>query len=85
MSRVIQSYLYHDGKCFFVSTINRESSSMKGGTYAETMVWDCEPDTHVRGLCLWQGEAMTGSIRTHLAVCQRIADTGICDVPEDEE
>lgn len=84
MNRIMQSYLYRDGKCFFVSTINRESSSMLGGTYAETFVWDCEPNSHVRGAFLWQGEGGTDSIHTHLKVCQRIAATGSCDEPEVE-
>jgi hypothetical protein len=85
MNKLMQSYLYREGKCFFIRTVNRESSSMMGGTYAETMVWECDEKTNVRGAFLWQGEAGKGSLHTHLAVCFRISKTGFCEEPEDDE
>jgi hypothetical protein len=62
--KVMQSYVWHDGKCFFVSTIDRQSSAAlsQGGTYAETLVWDYDYEKRERGALVGQGEGATGSI-----------------------
>ena len=42
-NRIIKTYVWHGDKCFFVSTIERESSAMEGPRrYNETIVWKCE-------------------------------------------
>lgn len=70
--RVMKSYVWHDGKCFFVSTIERDSSAMEGPRrFNETIVWDYDWDTKERGLIVHQDEGSVGSIRTHLQVCER--------------
>ena len=40
--RIIKTYVWHGDKCFFVSTINRESSAaiLPALRYNETMVWE---------------------------------------------
>lgn len=81
--RLIKSYVFHKDNCFFVSTINRESSSMYGGTYAETMVWCFDWATNERKNLIWQGEGGTSSINTHLSICKRLFETGIPDEPEE--
>ena len=76
-NKVMQSYVWHDDKCFYVSTVNRESSATHGGgTYAETMVWEYDYDSRSRGDIVGEGEFLTGSIFTHLAICKRIHETG---------
>lgn len=77
-NKVMQSYVWHEGKCFFVSTINRESSAVYayGATYAETMVWEYDYEKRVRGTLIGQGEGLTGSVHTHLAMCKQLAESG---------
>lgn len=75
--RVISSTVWHDGKCFYVSTINRDSSAMLGpGRFAETMVWEFDWKTQKRGDIVGQDGGCKGSITKHLLMCQRIHDTG---------
>ena len=72
---LIQSYVWHDGKCFFVSTINRESSAMyaAGSRYAETMVWECDAITHERkNPFIGQDEALEDDITMHLKMCLKL-------------
>jgi hypothetical protein len=76
-NRVIKTYVWHSGKCFFVSTIERESSAVLGPRrYNETIVWNFGWDNSERGELIYQGEDSTGSIREHQAVCERIFRTG---------
>jgi len=75
-NRIIKSYVWHEGKCFFISTIDRDSSAIGGGRYAETMVWDFDWDTDKRGDIITQDEDSEGSIRTHLHMCQQFHNNG---------
>lgn len=76
--KVIQSYVWHDGNCFFVSTINRESSSplAYGHKYAETMVWEYNYQTSVRGELIGQSEDYANSTREHIKACLQLSETG---------
>lgn len=79
-NKLIQSYIWHDDKCFFVSTINRESSAMyaAGSRYAETMVWECDVITHERkDTFIGQDEALEDDITMHLKVCLRLHLLGV--------
>jgi hypothetical protein len=82
---LITSYVLHNGKCFFVSTINRESSAMEahGMTYAETMAWELDLETKKNGNIVAQDEAATDSLRGHFRVCEKLFVTG--KFYEDEE
>ena len=82
-NKIIQSYVYHGDKCWFVSTINRESSSMCGGTYAETMVWEWNEKEMKRLDMVFQDEHVTDSIFSHIKICKRINETG--DPQENED
>jgi hypothetical protein len=76
--RVIKSYVWHGDDCYFVSTINRDSSSIHGGRYAETLVWafDWAKNERISGT-MQHGEcASEGSIHGHLITCGRLHDTG---------
>ena len=82
--RLIKSYVWHEGKCFFVSTIDRDSSALGGpGRYAETMVWTFDWDNNTRGgEYLFSDGGGKGYIGKHLKLCQRIYDTGMCEEKE---
>jgi hypothetical protein len=65
--RKLKSYVFHGGKCFFVSTIMRDSSAMGyPGRYAETMTWEYDWETTERGNVVDQdgsGDALTQHLR----------------------
>jgi len=75
------TYVWHGDKAYCASTINRESSALEGGTYAETIVWTWDDKTRARGDMAWMGSCATGSIYTHQAVVERLFATGS---PEEE-
>jgi len=79
--KIIQSYVWHGDKCFFVSTINRESSAAAayGATYAETMAWEYDHDTAERKAFVGQDEGATNSISAHIKACKRLHETGQFD------
>lgn len=82
--RQIKSYVWHEDKCFFVSTILRESSAMLGPShYNETMVWAYDWHSRVRGeKPIFQDGDTAASIRLHQTVCQRIHSTGNPDLED---
>lgn len=70
--RMIKTYVWHGDKCFFVSTIGRNSSAMFGPSrYNETIVWEYDWEKAERGQILHQDEDSIGRIQTH----QRIVDS----------
>lgn len=82
-SPVAQTYVWHEGKAFMVSTIDRESSSMMGGTYAETMVWEWDAGKRERGSLIGQDETLTGSIFKHQRIVERLHATGRFEEPKE--
>ena len=74
--RVIQSYVVNrQGKEFFVSTIERDSSSPYGPErYLETFVWATNGKREKVGGILWEDD-------NHFAVCRRILETGSPEEP----
>jgi hypothetical protein len=83
--KVMQSYVWHEGECFFVSTINRESSAALayGATYAETMVWKYDYETRERGDFVGQSEGSTDSIYKHVSMCKQLHEHGKLASDED--
>lgn len=77
--RLIKSFVWHDGKCFFVSTIDRDSSSLIGGRFSETIVWAYDWEANERGASLYEECGIEGSIKAHLDTVRRIHDTGSPD------
>ena len=65
--RKLKTYVWHDGKCYFVSTIMRDSSAAEYPCrYAETMAWEYDWKTSERGEWVDQdgsGEAFTQHMR----------------------
>jgi hypothetical protein len=86
-TRVMKSYVWHEGQCYFVSTINRESSALLAPdlVYAETMVWKVNFDSGIREAIVHQAEGPRGSIAEHIAICQRLRATGNAAAPAEEE
>lgn len=84
--RVAKSYIWYGLQCFFVSTIDRESSAMlaQGARYAETLVWIFDWQKNERGELIYSDSAHEGSIHTHLVVCERLHDKGIRGLVKDE-
>jgi len=70
-ARVIQSYVTYEGKCFMVSTIERDSSAAEGPRrYNETIVWEYDWDKRERGNIVHQDEGPRGCIETHFRICR---------------
>ena len=48
--RQLKTYVWHEGKCFFVSTIIRDSSAVGyPSRFAETITWEHDWKTNERG------------------------------------
>jgi hypothetical protein len=74
----IRSYVWHGGKCYFISTNTRQSSAAAayGATYAETIVWDCDSPAGERVKILHMESAAAHSINKHLEICRAIYNKG---------
>lgn len=75
--KLLATYVYFESRCFFVSTIERESSAAVSPPprFAETMVWDFDCQSRERGDIVAQagdGEAF----RQHFGVCEQLFRTG---------
>lgn len=76
-NRVIKSYVWHADRCFFVSTIERDSSALAApGRYNETIVWSYDWEKRERGEMLYQLEDSRHSIEVHLRTCRTLHDHG---------
>lgn len=77
-NKLIQSYVFHEDKAFFVSTIDRESSDAYayGARYSETIVWELNKVTKQRGEQLYMGSAARESIHKHQEMCKELFETG---------
>lgn len=75
--RVIKSYVWHGEDCFFVSTIERDSSAAADpGRYNETIVWRYDWDKGKTAAMIYQRDCVRRSIGQHLKICQELFDTG---------
>lgn len=82
--RIIKTYVWYKDKCFFASTIERDSSAIGGPQrYNETLVWEYFWEKNERGKILYQGEDSKGSIHTHQKIVDLLYKTG--RVEEDEK
>lgn len=84
--RVIKTYVWHGGKCFFVSTINRDSSALgSDGRYAETLVWEFDWEKNERLGWMDHGtSAAENSIRGHIRTVENLHKYGAVQPPEDD-
>lgn len=76
--RVIKTYVWHGEKCFFVSTIERNSSAAAapGTRYNETIVWEFDWEKNERRLMVFQTSCAPGSIVAHQRTVEAIHDVG---------
>ena len=82
---IASTHVFTPGMCYVVSTINRQSSAMlSDAVYAETLVWTTASDGKFWNI-VHQGEASSGSIRTHMAFVQYIHDHGKPPSNEEDE
>jgi hypothetical protein len=76
--KLMQTYVWHKGLCYFVSTIDRDSSAVLApGRYAETMVWEYDFAVGKRLGLVSQGDAAQGSIRVHQDICETLFKGGL--------
>lgn len=75
--QIIKTHIWHGEQCFFVSTLERESSAMEGPRrYNETIVWAYNWEKRERGELLHMDEDSTGSIRTHQRIVEKLFEHG---------
>lgn len=86
MSAVALTKCWIEGKKYAVSTINRQSSSMEGGRYAETLVFELDPTTdRFIGRVLFQTEASEDSMYGHDLTVKSLQAGTLFDNEEDAE
>ncbi len=80
-----KSYVAHEDRWWFVSTIDRDSSSPYGVRYAETIVWEMPQGIPgERGEQVWTGDgACEGSLHEHCRIVQAIAAKGAAAFEEE--
>ena len=78
---VIKTYVFHKDRCFFVSTINRECSSMAGygSVYSETLVFDYDWSKKETSGILYQASGCRDAINVHQHVVEMFHKHG--DMP----
>ena len=73
--RVWKSFVWHDGKCFFVSTIERTFDTYAGFTQGdETLVWEYDYERKERIDLIHQG----GGVAEHQMICRCLIAEGEC-------
>jgi hypothetical protein len=82
--RLIKSYIWHGEQCFFVSTIDRDSSAPEGGVFSETMIWEFSWEENKRGKRVGEFSGSSGSLTKHILCCQCLHDDGNLKAMRDE-
>jgi hypothetical protein len=76
-----KSYVWHDGKCYFVSTIERTYDTYQGSMRGqETIVWAYDWDKGERGEMLHQA----GHVGDHQQICRCLIAEGLIPDENDE-
>lgn len=76
-TRQLKTYVWHGDKCFFVSTIERDSvREPPGRRYNETIVWEHDWDTSERGRTLYQEGSPRNQPEVHLEIVGQLYRTG---------
>ncbi len=75
--RQIKSYVWHGDKCFFVSTIERDSSASDGPRrFFETYVYNFDWKTNVRGEMIG-GDGGGPAFEQHYRIAKHLFDNGV--------
>lgn len=80
---LMKSYVWHNDKCFYICTIDRDSSASQGIRFAETLVWEYDWDVKELGDMIYQASDFQGSITVHTLICAVVHSTG--KPPEDDQ
>lgn len=76
-----QSYVWHEGKCFFVSTIERNFDTCEGTMRGmETLVWQYNFEAKEREEIIYQA----GGVHDHQNVCRCLIALGVVPDENDE-
>lgn len=80
--RVWKSYVFHDDKCWFVSTIERWYDTAIGGTIGlETLVWEYDWEKNERGPQVFH----CGGLDEHHAICRCLHGFGVVPSGDDDD
>ncbi len=83
--KLLKSYVFHGDQCFYVSTIERDSSALvepPPPRYAETLVWEYDMETKQRGTLI--GCDGDGSPEfQHCRIVEHLFQTGF--MPEEDD
>lgn len=76
-NHVAKTYVWHKGKCFFVSTIERDSSADDGPRqFNETLVWEFDWATYTRLGIVWQGGCCRDYLGSHIEAVRMFYEHG---------
>ena len=76
------SYVFHNDKCFFVSTIERTFDTCEGSVRGqETLVWEYDRDKRERGALLHHA----GHVVDHQQICRCLIAEGLFPDENDEK
>ena len=79
-NQVWKSYVWHKGKCFFVSTIERDFNTYEGTFRGkETITWEFDWESSKRGELVHQA----GGILDHQNICRSLLATG--EFPQEDD
>lgn len=70
-NKIIQSYVFKNSKCYFVSTANRENEF---GIYSETIVWEYNQESKEKGKLLAIDSGIDNSATKHYIICDKILE-----------
>ncbi len=77
---LIKSYVNHNGKWYYVSTMNRDSGFHLSKRFTETIVWEFDYEKRESGKMLLQDFDDENSIENHQRIVNHIYNTG--EIPE---
>lgn len=78
--RLLKSYVWHGDDCFFVSTIERDSSAAVSPPlrYAETLVWEFDWGPQLKGAMIGM-EGNGPAFKQHMTVCKNLFERGVVE------
>lgn len=77
--QLAKSFIKHKDKHYYISTINRQSSSVLayGHVYSETLAWEWLPDSERRGEQVAQDDGLENDIKSHIRIINFIINGGV--------
>lgn len=74
-----KSYVFHEDECFFISTIERDSSMPADppSRIYETIVWEYDWKMTKRGGLLYQDGSSAHNLEIHFEMCRQLHASGV--------